>query len=88
MKKGRPDKRGQAAMEYLMTYGWSILIVLIAVAALFYFGVLDPEQFKTKPECDCITYEESIELNYTKAFCKGDIYITCEDVSDVDKGIV
>ncbi|MEM4260618.1 MAG: hypothetical protein QXG00_05260 [Candidatus Woesearchaeota archaeon] len=35
-------KKGQAAMEFLMTYGWAILVVLAAIAALAYFGVLDP----------------------------------------------
>lgn len=38
-------KRGQAAMEFLMTYGWAILVVLIAIAALAYFGVLNPSKF-------------------------------------------
>ena len=38
-------KRGQAAMEFLMTYGWAILVVLAAIAALAYFGVLSPEKF-------------------------------------------
>ena len=28
-------------MEFLMTYGWAILAVLAAIAALSYFGVLD-----------------------------------------------
>jgi len=35
-------KRGQAAMEFLMTYGWAILVVLVVIAALAYFGVLSP----------------------------------------------
>ena len=39
------NKRGQAAMEFLMTYGWAILVVLIAIGALAYFGVLNPEKF-------------------------------------------
>ncbi|MEA3515075.1 MAG: hypothetical protein U9R34_06350 [Nanoarchaeota archaeon] len=38
-------KRAQAAMEFLMTYGWAILVVLAAVAALAYFGVLSPDKF-------------------------------------------
>lgn len=38
-------KKAQAAMEFLMTYGWAILVVLIAIGALAYFGVLKPEQF-------------------------------------------
>ena len=38
-------KKAQAAMEFLMTYGWAILIVLIAIGALAYFGVLSPDRF-------------------------------------------
>ncbi|MBI2670841.1 hypothetical protein HYX18_02600 [Candidatus Woesearchaeota archaeon] len=38
-------KKGQAAMEFLMTYGWAILVVLIAIGALAYFGVLNPGRF-------------------------------------------
>jgi hypothetical protein len=37
------NKKGQAAMEFLMTYGWAILVVLAAIAALAYFGVLSPQ---------------------------------------------
>ena len=37
-------KRAQAAMEFLMTYGWAILVVLLAIGALAYFGVLDPSR--------------------------------------------
>jgi hypothetical protein len=36
-------KKAQAAMEFLMTYGWAILVVLVAIGALAYFGVLSPE---------------------------------------------
>jgi len=28
------QKKGQAAMEFLMTYGWAILVVLIVIGAL------------------------------------------------------
>jgi len=38
-------RKGQAAMEFLMTYGWAILIVVIAVAALAAFGVFSPSNF-------------------------------------------
>lgn len=37
------NRKGQAAMEFLMTYGWAILVVLIAIGALSYFGVLTPQ---------------------------------------------
>ena len=35
-------KKAQAAMEFLMTYGWALLAVLIVIGALAYLGVLDP----------------------------------------------
>ncbi|MBD3355190.1 hypothetical protein GF361_04360 [Candidatus Woesearchaeota archaeon] len=38
-------KKAQAAMEFLMTYGWALLVVLAAIGALAYFGVLKPQQF-------------------------------------------
>jgi len=38
-------RKSQAAMEFLMTYGWAILVVLVAVGALAYFGVLSPDKF-------------------------------------------
>ncbi len=41
-------KKGQAAMEFLMTYGWAILVVLVAIGALAYFGVLSPEKYLTE----------------------------------------
>ena len=39
------NKKGQAAMEFIMTYGWAILVVLVAIAALAYFGVLSPGKY-------------------------------------------
>ncbi len=38
-------RKAQAAMEFLMTYGWAILVVLVAIGALAYFGVLNPSKF-------------------------------------------
>src|SRR3989344_6305239 len=39
------ERKGQAALEFIMTYGWAILVVLVAVGALAYFGVLSPDRF-------------------------------------------
>jgi uncharacterized protein YuzE len=33
------SKRCQAAVEFLMAYGWTLVIVIIAGSAIFYFGV-------------------------------------------------
>ena len=38
-------KKGQAAMEFLMTYGWAILAAVIAIGVLAYFGVFSPGNY-------------------------------------------
>lgn len=36
-------KKGQSAIiEFLVTYGWAFLVIIIMIAALFYFGILNP----------------------------------------------
>ena len=40
--------KSQSAMEYLMTYGWSILIVAVVLGALAYLGVFNPLYFAPK----------------------------------------
>jgi len=37
------SKRAQAAMEFLTTYGWAFLVILVMIGALAYFGVLNPQ---------------------------------------------
>ena len=39
------NRKGQAAMEFLMTYGWAILAAIIVIGVLAYFGVFRPGQF-------------------------------------------
>ena len=41
-------KKGQGAMEYLMTYGWALLVIVIVGAALFALGVLNPATYQQK----------------------------------------
>ena len=41
------QKKGQAAMEFLMTYGWAILAAVIAIGVLAYFGVFSPGKYTT-----------------------------------------
>jgi hypothetical protein len=40
--------KAQSAMEYLMTYGWAILIISVVLAALFQLGVFNPMTFAPK----------------------------------------
>lgn len=51
-------RKGQAAMEYLMTYGWAILVIVIVLAALLYLGVFNlgekvPDQCRFKVGIMC-----------------------------------
>ncbi|MBX4196285.1 hypothetical protein KW805_01730 [Candidatus Pacearchaeota archaeon] len=41
------ERKGQAAMEFLMTYGWAILAAIIAIGVLAYFGVFSPGKYTT-----------------------------------------
>jgi len=34
--------KGQTALEYLITYGWAILVILVVLAVLWYYGVFSP----------------------------------------------
>jgi hypothetical protein len=35
-------KKSQAALEFLTTYGWAFLVILIMIGTLAYFGILKP----------------------------------------------
>lgn len=45
------NKKGQAAMEFLMTYGWAILVVIAAIAVLAASGLLDLSRYMPE-RCD------------------------------------
>lgn len=42
--------RGQAAMEYLMTYGWALIILVAVISVLFSMGVFNPQNYMSE-EC-------------------------------------
>lgn len=44
-------KKGQSALEYLITYGWAILAVVIIAGVLWYFGVFNPTRFTGDKQC-------------------------------------
>jgi hypothetical protein len=67
-------KKGQGAMEYLMTYGWAILVVVIVGVVLWQMGIFNPsgsiaagsDGFGTiKPAewaCDAVTGDLSLAV--------------------------
>ena len=36
------DNKGQAAIEFLVTYGWAIMAAMVVIGALTYFGMTNP----------------------------------------------
>lgn len=47
--------KGQGAMEYLMTYGWALLVIVVVGAALFALGILNPGTY-TQSRCSGFGY--------------------------------
>lgn len=64
-------QKGQVAMEFIMTYGWALLVILVAIGALSYFGVLDPtkilpERCNFQQELPCSDFQIlTNDMNFT-----------------------
>ena len=69
------NKKSQAATEHLVTYTWVVLILLVAVAVVSYFGVLDKDLFAPRRciispglTCNDFTIEENtVEIVLTNS---------------------
>lgn len=60
------EKKSQAAMEFMVTYGWVIFGVMVVVGALAYYGVFNTSKY-VNDECSFGTqlYCEDVEIiNY------------------------
>ena len=75
------NKKAQAAMEFLMTYGWAILVVLIAIGALAYFGVLNPDRLLPE-KCVIATGSGLFCVQHTAAV--GSITIRVQNILNED----
>ncbi len=60
------NNKGQACMEFLTTYGWAFLVIIVAVAGLSYLGVFDFSEYQVEPyfELGCcgLIEEESFAI--------------------------
>ena len=41
-QKAKPNRKSQSALEYMMTYGWAILIIVIVAGVLYSLGIFTP----------------------------------------------
>jgi len=79
-------KKGQAAMEFLMTYGWAILVVLAAIGALAYFGILSPDRFLPS-KCvitggfSCTEYKLDNTADTVTFFIQNNLGVDAKDIS-------
>ena len=56
------NKKAQAALEFITTYGWAFLVIIIMIGALAYFGILSPSKLLPSrcnfgTEFQCIDYQ-------------------------------
>lgn len=63
--------RGQAAMEYLMTYGWALIVLTVVIGVLFSMGVFNPQNYMSE-EC---SFQPSLPCRGTYLTEKGDLTI-------------
>ncbi|MBI4174846.1 MAG: hypothetical protein HY517_04320 [Candidatus Aenigmarchaeota archaeon] len=80
--------KGQGAIEYLMTYGWALLVIVVIAAALFFLGVLNPSSY-TQSRCSGFQYftykdQKVTPTSYNLQLSNGprDIAITTMTVLD------
>jgi hypothetical protein len=70
---------GSAAMDFLLTYGWAILVILVAIGALYYFGVLNPDRFV--PETNVWTFAAyDYCAQWDGWIDREDLFINCYDI--------
>ncbi len=59
------SRKSQAALEYLVTYGWAILAIVIVAAVLWYIGFFNPQQFANPKGKQCGGFSTVQCIDYT-----------------------
>jgi len=72
------EKKGQAALEFLITYSWALIMIFVVISAIVYFGVLKPKDILPdrclfSPEIECIAYSLSSSDNTFKLKIKNNV---------------
>lgn len=90
-------RKAQTALEYLMTYGWAILIIVIVGAALYALGVFSPGTFAAGKAClgfSTLTYLDhgfkvtSNEIQISLGSSKDAVNITSIKLADKDGNLI
>jgi hypothetical protein len=56
------ERRGQTSLEYVVTYGWAFLVLLVVIGSLAYFGIITPSKWVPDKcdlgnQLDCVDYQ-------------------------------
>ncbi len=92
IESGHRSSKLQSAMEYLMTYGWAILIIAIVLVALFSLGVFNSANFAPKaPPGSCQVFRPNgpgttFDLNL-EGECNGELPQYVVQLNGIDSNI-
>ena len=68
------SRKGQAAVEFVVTYGWAFILILISLGALSYFGVFSPETYLPE-SCDFPQEFQCVDYSVVQAPGAGQVKI-------------
>ncbi len=63
----------QSAMEYLMAYGWAILIIAVVMVALFALGVFNSSNFAPRASAGACQIVRNVESTTLQGQCQGEL---------------
>ncbi len=71
-------QKAQSAMEYLMTYGWAILIIAVVLGALFQLGIFNASNFAPRAQagsCQVVKNAEAggVTVASLEGLCNGQL---------------
>ena len=76
LSTARKSKRSQSALEYMMTYGWAILIIVIVAVILYSMGIFNPSSslVSTVTGFDGFTVQSNCVAGGTLVLSVSDIF--------------
>ncbi len=66
-------KKSQSAMEYLMTYGWAVLIIAVVLVALFQMGVFNSANFAPKAQPGSCQVFKTVAATSLEGTCNNEL---------------
>ncbi|MGV8171409.1 MAG: hypothetical protein ACP5OA_01820 [Candidatus Woesearchaeota archaeon] len=72
--------RGQAAVEFLVTYGWAILAAMITIGVLSYFGIFNTGRYVN----DACTFGDQMMCDDFAAYQNGTVKVRLRNNLGVD----